>query len=70
MEVVESKLKIVIMLLHVCVVYHYGKCCAALGPFLRPQKIQKHLKSDLGGREGKGRREMVKASSIVSDVGA
>lgn len=54
MEVVESKLKIAIMLLYVCVVCHYGKCCAALGPFLRPQKIQKHLKKWFGG-EGKER---------------
>lgn len=64
MAVVESKLKIVIVLLHVCVVCHYGKCCAALSPFLRPQKIQKHLKKVILG----GRGEMVKASSIVSDV--
>lgn len=54
MEVVESKTKIVIMLLHVCMVCRCNKCCAALGPFLRPQKtvtLEKSTKvSDLGGK--------------------
>lgn len=48
MEVVESTTKIVIMLLHVCMVCRCGKCCAALGPFLGPQKIAALEKAQRG----------------------